>query len=265
MAKKVKASVNTNQAQQTLTGVSLGPGCTLQVANGTDKDVQEAVKFFWDTLAKQGKKQAKKGTKKGGDKVRAGKHFHKFELLLEKIIVDAGFKGLIVISNPTLPGFFRASKRWDIVAYDPNKKLLIAIELKSMCSSFGNNSNNRIEETVGSVKDFHVMHKLGTFGDVKTWTGYLYVLADCEKSTTRRKIKYKSKFGFPLRQEFDHISYQDRITEMCKKLKDPEYYKSTCLLMSKPEDGINGQYTEPEKDINFEQFKESLVKFIKDN
>ena len=52
----------------------------------------------------------------------------------------------------TLPGWFRPTKDWDLLALDDGE-LVSAIELKSISSSFGNNANNRAEESIGSVVD----------------------------------------------------------------------------------------------------------------
>jgi hypothetical protein len=52
-----------------------------------------------------------------------------------------------------LPGFFRPTKEWDLLAIHDGK-LLAVIEAKSQVGpSFGNNFNNRTEEAMGSALD----------------------------------------------------------------------------------------------------------------
>ena len=52
-----------------------------------------------------------------------------------------------------LPGFYRPTKKWDLVVVRDGR-LCAAIEMKSQVGpSFGNNFNNRTEEAVGSSVD----------------------------------------------------------------------------------------------------------------
>ena len=52
----------------------------------------------------------------------------------------------------TIPGWFRATKRWDVLAFGGDQ-LIAAIELKTISSSYGKNANNRVEEAIGDAVD----------------------------------------------------------------------------------------------------------------
>ena len=81
-----------------------------------------------------------------------------------------------------LPGYYRATKEWDMVIL-PGGRLAAVIELKSMASSFGNNLNNRAEEALGSALDIWVAYRENAFGATgQPWLGYLLLLADCDAS-----------------------------------------------------------------------------------
>jgi hypothetical protein len=63
-----------------------------------------------------------------------------------------------------LPGFFRATKNWDVLVIH-QRRLLAVFEFKSQVGSFGNNLNNRSEEVIGSAADLWVAHHHHAFGD----------------------------------------------------------------------------------------------------
>lgn len=53
-----------------------------------------------------------------------------------------------------MPGYYRATKDWDFLIVSEKGNLVAAIELKSQVGSYGNNLNNRTEESLGSAEDF---------------------------------------------------------------------------------------------------------------
>ena len=69
--------------------------------------------------------------------------------------MDAGVpQECIYLKNNHIPGFYRATKDWDLIIISPKGDLVAAIELKSQVGSYGNNLNNRTEESLGSSEDF---------------------------------------------------------------------------------------------------------------
>ena len=55
------------------------------------------------------------------------------------------------------------------------------------------------------------------------------------------------------------MSYAKRYELFCRKLVLERLYDSACFLMSNREGGLQGQYTEPAKDLQFTEFVASLV------
>ena len=110
--------------------------------NKYNKQITAAIKFFWDTKKIQGN-------------VLAGKQLDAFLTLLTQVAVDAGVpEACIYLKNNHIPGYYRATKDWDLIIVSPKNNLIAAIELKSQVGSYGNNLNNRTEESLGSSEDF---------------------------------------------------------------------------------------------------------------
>lgn len=86
----------------------------------------------------------------------------------------------------SIPGWFRRDKQWDVLAYG-KKGLIAAIELKSILSSYGNNTNNRIEEALGSGIDSAYASKYGLYSSDETEPyppifAYVMIIGDDDKS-----------------------------------------------------------------------------------
>ncbi len=109
-----------------------------QLETNNSQKIADAINSFWDTKKKQGN-------------VLAGKQLDAFLNVLTDIAVDAGVpESCIYLKNNHIPGYYRATKDWDLIIVSPKKNLVAAIELKSQVGSYGNNLNNRIEESLGS-------------------------------------------------------------------------------------------------------------------
>jgi hypothetical protein len=71
-----------------------------------------------------------------------------------------------------------------------------ALEFKSQVGpSFGNNFNNRTEEAIGSATDVWRAYEEGTYGTVRPWLGYVFLLEETDKSTAPVRI---SQTVFPV-------------------------------------------------------------------
>ncbi len=129
---------------------------------------KNAIKLFWGTKDAAALAQAARGVTDVGTRaaVTAGKHLDAFIPLLSEI---ASLQGLDNIkfytgrSVPTLPGYFRPTKEWDLIVMH-GSELAAVFELKSIGSSFGNNMNNRSEEAIGAAHDFQTAYREGAFG-----------------------------------------------------------------------------------------------------
>lgn len=185
-----------------------------------------------------------------------------FVKILTNAICSSGFDTSHIYDKKRmeLPGFFRPEKKWDLFVVKDNK-LLAAIEVKSHIGpSFGNNFNNRTEEALGSSEDLWTAYREGAFNSSpQPWLGYLILLEDCAES--KKPVSNKEPH-FKVFKEFKDTSYAQRYELFCKKLVLERKYTSAAFIMSKADEGLNGQYSEPVENLNMLQFMRSLQAHI---
>ena len=93
----------------------------------------------------------------------------------------------------TLPGFFRPTKRWDMLVMH-HGALVAALEFKSQVGpSFGNNFNNRSEEAIGAAQDLWTAYRKGALGEdgPRPFLTWIMLLEDCDKSNSPVKDKVR--------------------------------------------------------------------------
>jgi hypothetical protein len=226
-----------------------------------ERELSEAIRHFWGVRQSQKDHQGSKtGIKDAGNRsaVTGGKHADGFVRLLGKIVQEAGIpEAQVFIDNKkSLPSYFRPSKEWDIIVKAKND-LIAVIEVKSHVGSFGNNFNNRVEEALGSATDFWTAYREATFKpSSRPWLGYLIMLEDHPKST--RPSKFRNLPHYPMRQEFQKISYARRYELFCERLVRERLYDAACFLMSSAQEGLKGKYSEPNPELNFRNMAISL-------
>ena len=59
-------------------------------------------------------------------------------------------------------------------------------------------------------------------------------------------------------KEFKEASYAKRYELFCERLVRERLYDATCLLLSDRKTGLKGNYSEPNKEVNFKAFATSL-------
>ncbi len=224
------------------------------------KQIAQAVRHFWATRLKQDQKQGlTTGKKDAGYRsaVTGGAQLDGFVHLLATILEAAGLPDHTIFTKQTvLPGYFRPTKEWDLVAV-VDGDLLATIEFKSHVGpSFGNNFNNRVEEALGSATDVLTAYREGAFKpSQKPWLGWLMLLEDTQKSQTPVRVSEPHFKVFP---EFKKASYVKRYELFCERLVRERLYDATCLLLSDRDGGLRGKYSEPNQEINFQNFATSL-------
>lgn len=222
--------------------------------------IEQAVEHFWRTRLKQAKHQGTTtGSRDAGSRsaVTGGAQLDGFIHLLASVLEDAGLPDHTIYTKQTvLPGYFRPSKNWDLVAV-VDGELLATIEFKShVGSSFGNNFNNRVEEALGSATDLWTAYREGAFKPSRRpWLGWLMLLEDAPKSQALVRL---SEPHFEVLEEFKAASYAKRYELFCQRLVRERLYDATCLLLSDRENGLQGGYSEPNQEINFKCFATSL-------
>lgn len=225
---------------------------------------REAIRLYWETRAKQLKKQRDSGGLDQGlrSAVTGGAQMDGFVELLSKLVIEAGIDRSHIYYEQSLelPGYFRPNKKWDFLVVVKGQ-LVAALEAKSQVGpSFGNNFNNRTEEAMGSALDLWTAYRENAFGSkVRPWIGYMFLLEECARSTSPVGVKEPHFKVFP---EFQNSSYAKRYELFCRRLVLEKHYDGSALLMSNPEKGRKGEYLEPAADLTFEAFANSLVAHI---
>lgn len=218
----------------------------LDLANYEQK-AADAIKAFWGNRAKAKQKQIETGVIDQGERagVTDGKNLDGFVSLILDLVEANGLGHADIhrtTSLVTLPGYFRPTKKWDLLVIH-EKRLVAAIELKSQVGpSFGNNFNNRTEEAIGTAQDFKTAYRENAFGPhVKPFVGWLMVVEDAPKS---RSPVRDSSIHFPVFPEFQGASYLKRYDLLCQRLVQEQLYTAAAIIAT-PREGLDtGEYSE---------------------
>jgi hypothetical protein len=156
-----------------------------------------------------------------------------------------------------LPGFFRPTKKWDMLVVH-ERTLLAAMEFKSQKGpSFGNNFNNRTEEAIGTGHDLAIAYREGALGanHPKPWVGWVMLLEDCPESNEPVAVLEPHFLVFP---EFKGASYSGRYELLLRKLVREKLYDSAAFLTATETGGLSGKFREPAEDLTMKKFLASL-------
>lgn len=218
----------------------------LDLAN-YEKKAMESIMAFWGNREKARQKQIEAGMLDQGERssVTGGKNLDGFVLLIRDLVAANGLSGAEVHQRSalvTLPGYFRPTKKWDLVVIY-GQRLVAAIELKSQVGpSFGNNFNNRTEEAIGTAHDFQVAYRENAFGKhPRPFVGWLMVVEDALKSRT--PVRDKSAH-FPIFPEFQGASYLKRYDLLCQRLVQEQLYTAASVIATPREAIETGAYLE---------------------
>ena len=202
---------------------------------GYEKKASTAAEAFWENRAAARQKQIEAGKADQGERagVTAGKNMDGFLDLAVDIVKANGLAHAEIHQERavlTLPGYFRPTKLWDLlVTY--RGELIAAIELKSQVGpSFGNNSNNRTEEAIGTAVDFWTAYREGAFGkQPRPFVGWRMLVEDAPGS--RSPVKDKSPH-YPVFDDFKGASYLTRYDILCQKLVRERLYTTATVIAS---------------------------------
>ncbi len=230
------------------------------ILNDLDKRLGIAVAHYWKTLAAQSKKQHTGDATDRGRRaaVTAGKQMDGFCHLIAKMLAENGMPEAYIHLDKKLelPGFFRPTKKWDLIVVYKDK-LVAALEFKSQRGpSFGNNFNNRSEEAIGTAHDLWTAFREGAFrNSPRPWLGWVMLLEDCAASRTPIDVEEPHFKVFP---EFKGTSYMKRYELLLRRLVRERLYDSAALIVATEKQGKSGQYLEPAKDLRAKPFFASL-------
>ncbi len=194
----------------------------------------EAVTSFWAARAKNRAEQEQRGSIDRGNRaeVTGGTQLGALELLIADLLAEAGLEKLDVRTRTRLeiPGYFRSEKQWDLlVVTDAGgvRRLVMAIEFKSMAGSTGKNLNNRAEEIVGNAVDLWTAFREGRLGPAapRPFVGFVVLVEDLPE--VNRAIGAAEPY-FAVDPIFRGKSYAERWTILCQRLMTENQYTATC-------------------------------------
>lgn len=226
--------------------------------NQYEQHLSEIVAQFWTTRADAASRQQASGSSDQGERssVTAGKNMDGFISLLTNLARANGLVDARVCtkrSRLTLPGYYRATKNWDLLILS-GSRLLAAIELKSQVGSFGNNFNNRAEEAIGTAHDFWTAYREGAFGtdSPRPFVGWLMLVEDAPVSRAAGQRLGTPHFDvFP---EFRNASYLERYDILCRKLMLENLYTSAAVITSSRETSPTGVYGQVSQSTSLRSF-----------
>lgn len=234
-----------------------------------ERRLQAAVQSYWNARATNKQKQARTGRIDAGTRgeVTGGMQMGALEVLVADIVCAAGLKRLDVRTRTSLelPGYFRATKKWDLIVVTEGQ-LVLAMEFKSQAGkSIGNNLNNRCEEAVGSAKDIWTAFREGRFGNSPTpFLGYFFLLEDRDnvKTSVRNQEPcfsvdpaFRSDAGEG-KGKYTGVSYSKRYELLCRRLVLERLYNSACFLMATNSNST--KITQPAEDLSFQRLAAAL-------
>lgn len=235
--------------------------------------LRQAVQAYWDVRRTNETKQQAAGRNDAGSRgqVTGGQQMAALEALVADILCSAGLRRLDIKTRASLelPGYFRATKKWDLLVVSGGR-LVLAMEFKSQAGkSIGNNINNRAEEAVGSAKDVWTAYREGRFGAgaPPPFLGYLFLLEDRMSvglPVTNKQPHFPVDPAFvsaakstgPTGRTSAGVSYAERYALLCRRLVLERLYSATCLLMAT--DARSTRVTEPAEDLGFTRFVAAL-------
>lgn len=210
-----------------------------------------AVRDFWNVRDNQAKRQELEGKLDAGTRgaVTGGQHLNEVALLIADVFTDAGIQPRG--NARLLPGYYRASKNWDVVV--THKDAVVAIiELKSQVGSFGNNLNNRVEEMAGQSLDLWRAVRENLLGEIRPWFGYLMLLESHDRS---RSVLRTPKTAFPPDPEFIGTRYIDRYQIAFKRMRQEGDMNAVCLVTTDREQDL---ITYPDRTMTFTSFAAAI-------
>lgn len=216
--------------------------------------ITQAIQLWIDSKEVQGRRSQDNGNAQAGSRsqVTGGLHLRGVNQLVVDEIRATGATGLELRfdRNAVLPGWYRPSKAWDLLVLQHGRPIL-AVEYKSMAGSVGNNLNNRADEVFGIAEDARQAEINGILPS-NLRRAYIYVLEVTPAVT--RPVSIAQQVGRP-DMIFHGASYFDRVTIMCKRMRDSGLYHLVWVIgvMHNPV-----RFAEPSAEVGWDRFKADL-------
>lgn len=215
-------------------------------------DVRNALLKSFDIREQSAELQMERGVIDTGlrSQVTAGIHLNPITDVIVSDLRSLGIPNSGIYDRQTdLPGWFRASKQWDILTFH-NNRLIAAIELKSIYSSYGNNLNNRAEEAIGESVDAQYAIQKGLIDQIiPPLLCYALIVKKDEGSKSTCKAPRESHF--PVDPVYANTSYIDRFKILCQRMRREGLFGAVWFVTVDPIDGV---VEEPDPDLTYEKF-----------
>ena len=224
-----------------------------------EKSIKQRIEYAIVNIETMREEAARKQLEEGGSdqglrsQVTSGAHLNALAETIAEVFIDAGIdkEGIYLKRGVELPGFFRPEKSWDIVVVHKGK-LIAAIELKSIWSSYGNNMNNRAEEAIGSGFDFHAARKYDLFNQSTPWLGYVFIIKDDERIHTPTRFRQPH---FPVDADYQGTGYLERSIVFCRRLMTERVYDRVFYALFSSE---KSELIEPAEDMTWDKFAAAI-------
>jgi hypothetical protein len=220
-----------------------------------DDDHERILHALENWISSKESQSARVTASQGGnrDTVLGGKHLAGINEMIVEELQRAGLDGLRLgfDRNATLPGYYRASKSWDLLAMRDDGAPVLAVEYKSMKGSEGKNLNNRADEVFGIAEDLRLAqeHGLVREGLVRA---YIFIMEVTPSVTKPIRINVAVGQPDPI---FDGKTYLQRLAIMCERIRTAGLYDLTWAIGVKTNPT---EYVELSPETGWDQFKEGL-------
>ena len=227
-------------------------------------DVSNAITWFWGSRASQSGGIAHSQGGSGRDAVVGGQHLNAVRDLIVDELVKLGTPRAAIHTSgrsKTMPGYFRPTKNWDLAVTNKDGDVVALFELQSQVGSFGNNANNRAEESIGNPTDLMYAVEHGLI-PIRPWTAYIYVIQDVKGSTTRSSNR--SSTAYPVDEAFSFASYVDRVTLLAERLVAVGLYNAAWIVATTMplSESDNATWSSPSEKVGWEAFLSALGEFV---
>ncbi|MFD2467842.1 PaeR7I family type II restriction endonuclease [Amycolatopsis silviterrae] len=197
------------------------------------RDIEPLLVNWWKEKNEAVARLVADGKSDTGAQARNARHMQSIAMFVKQMFVDAGLDESDVSLDCVVPGYYRRSKNWDVVAMHKGH-LVGVVELKSQASSSGNNANNRIEEAIGSAVDAKAVQELtGVFGNLGVWAAWCMTFnRDAESGKPiRLRVVQKSRSRFPLNDSaFENMTYASQYATAIERLISQRVYDAGWML-----------------------------------
>lgn len=207
------------------------------------EDVLDLLVHFWTEKDEAMRRNAAAGRSGHGAQARDARHMKPLAFFVRQMFIDAGLDESEVFIDRAIPGYYRRSKNWDVVATHKGQ-LVGLVELKSQVGSEGNNGNNRIEEALGNAFDAVTAQELNqAFGSLSVWTAFCIVFGSDPGSS--RTVGMRTPPLFELDPAFDDMTYGSQWELAVERFIQTRAYDAGWMVVSWIEGGQYVRYIEP--------------------